>query len=77
LSGDVVVVLKEGWLTKQGGRYKSWKRRYIVLKESRMLYFKDTKKKVLAQYNEYHFYRRSKTLHELSDLPTMTNYWLF
>ena len=31
---------KEGWLTKQGGSRKSWKRRWFVLKDSAVYYFK-------------------------------------
>lgn len=32
--------LKEGWLTKQGGRVKNWKRRWFVLKDNRLYYYK-------------------------------------
>lgn len=38
------VPLKEGWLVKQGGRYKSWKRRYFILKPDALLYFKSNLK---------------------------------
>eukprot|EP00051_Salpingoeca_urceolata_P015557 m.202136 g.202136 ORF g.202136 m.202136 type:complete len:513 (-) comp18435_c0_seq1:264-1802(-) len=30
-----------GWLTKQGGRYKSWKRRWFVMRGNQMSYYKD------------------------------------
>ena len=30
---------REGWLTKQGGRIKTWKRRWVVLDESGVLYY--------------------------------------
>mmetsp|Transcript_26623 Transcript_26623/g.29675 ORF Transcript_26623/g.29675 Transcript_26623/m.29675 type:complete len:429 (+) Transcript_26623:2072-3358(+) len=36
---------KEGWLTKQGGSWKSWKRRWIVLKGETLFYFKTRKDK--------------------------------
>jgi len=32
---------KMGWLKKQGGKVKSWKRRWFVLEEDRMTYYKD------------------------------------
>lgn len=47
-------VLKEGWLTKQGGRYKSWKKRYFALRESRLVYYKDNKKKVYTPPRRSH-----------------------
>lgn len=31
---------KEGWLTKQGGRVKNWKRRWFILSEDRLYYYK-------------------------------------
>jgi len=34
---------KQGWLTKQGGRVKNWKRRWFVLKDNRMYYYKSPK----------------------------------
>jgi hypothetical protein len=34
---------KEGFLTKQGGGYKSWKRRWFVLKGTNLYYFKSKK----------------------------------
>jgi len=34
---------KEGWLYKQGGGFKSWKRRYLILSGSVLYYFKAPK----------------------------------
>jgi len=34
---------KEGFLTKQGGGHKSWKKRYFVLKTNFICYYKDSK----------------------------------
>ena len=34
---------KSGYLTKQGGRWKSWKKRWFVLKDNNLYYFKDEK----------------------------------
>jgi len=34
---------KEGFLTKQGGSIKTWKKRYCVLKEDNLYYFKTQK----------------------------------
>jgi len=34
---------KEGFLTKQGGGHKSWKKRYFVLKTNFVCYYKDNK----------------------------------
>lgn len=33
---------KEGWLWKQGGRYKSWKRRWFILNDNCLYYFEYT-----------------------------------
>lgn len=33
-------LLKEGWLTKQGGVIKTWKRRWFVLNKSTLIYYK-------------------------------------
>lgn len=30
-----------GWLTKQGGRHKSWRRRWFVIRGKQLLYFKE------------------------------------
>jgi len=38
---------REGWMTKQGGSYKSWKKRWFVLKGTQLFYFKN-KKVILA-----------------------------
>lgn len=34
---------KDGWMTKQGGSYKSWKKRWFVLKGAQLFYFKTKK----------------------------------
>lgn len=33
---------REGWLWKQGGRYKSWKRRWFILNDKCLYYFEHT-----------------------------------
>lgn len=35
----------EGWLYKQGGRYKTWKRRWFILKDGCLYYFEYTPEK--------------------------------
>lgn len=37
---------KEGWLVKQGGSWKNWKRRWFVLSDSCLYYFKHTAENV-------------------------------
>ena len=34
--------IKEGWLWKQGGRYKTWKRRWFILNDGCLYYFELT-----------------------------------
>ena len=34
-------VVKEGWLTKQGGKYKTWKKRWFILKNNLISYHKE------------------------------------
>jgi len=34
---------KKGWLTKQGGRIKTWKRRWFILSDNCLYYFKSPK----------------------------------
>ncbi|KAK7112061.1 cytohesin-1-like isoform X2 [Littorina saxatilis] len=34
--------VKEGWLMKQGGRYKNWKRRWFILNDNCLYYFQYT-----------------------------------
>lgn len=36
--------LREGWMIKQGGRYKSWKKRFFKLKSNCLTYHKDINK---------------------------------
>ena len=38
-------VAREGWLVKQGGRVKTWKRRYTILSGNVLYYFKSPKDK--------------------------------
>ena len=35
------LVQKNGWLTKQGGRIKTWKRRWFILSGNCLYYFKE------------------------------------
>ena len=39
-SGIFTNAEKKGWLTKQGGRIKTWKRRWFILSEAGLYYFK-------------------------------------
>jgi len=34
--------IREGWLWKQGGRYKNWKRRWFILNDGCLYYFEFT-----------------------------------
>lgn len=34
--------IREGWLWKQGGRYKTWKRRWFILNDGCLYYFEFT-----------------------------------
>lgn len=36
----MAATVKEGYLTKEGGSFKSWKRRYFILKEGTLSYYK-------------------------------------
>jgi len=38
---DLAPVDKEGFLTKQGGGHKSWNKRWFVLKDGHLFYFKN------------------------------------
>lgn len=40
---DSEVVIKAGWLAKRGGRTKTWKKRWFVLRRDRFAYYKDQK----------------------------------
>eukprot|EP01097_Dermamoeba_algensis_P000096 TRINITY_DN1033_c0_g1_i1.p1 TRINITY_DN1033_c0_g1~~TRINITY_DN1033_c0_g1_i1.p1 ORF type:complete len:436 (-),score=185.52 TRINITY_DN1033_c0_g1_i1:170-1444(-) len=42
---DLVSPVKTGWLTKQGHIFKSWKKRYFVMKDKRLYYFEGTDSK--------------------------------
>ena len=39
-AGDANPVIKNGWLTKQGGFIKTWRRRWFALKDRTLFYFK-------------------------------------
>jgi hypothetical protein len=39
---------KDGYLTKQGGNIKTWKKRWCVLKDGSIFYFKTPKVRALA-----------------------------
>ena len=42
---EFISSVKEGWLQKQGGRVKTWKKRYIILSGNVLYYFKSPKDK--------------------------------
>ena len=42
--------VREGWLGKQGGRVKTWKKRYVILSGNVMYYFKSPKDKAPAGF---------------------------
>ena len=42
---EFISAVKEGWLHKQGGRVKTWKRRYVILSGNVLYYFKSPKDK--------------------------------
>jgi len=42
---DFISAVKEGWLFKQGGRVKTWKKRYVILSGNVLYYFKSPKDK--------------------------------
>lgn len=46
---------KSGWLTKEGGGWKSWKRRWFVLDGNRLTYHK--KEGVCCYLVHFMFYR--------------------
>ena len=41
--------MREGWLGKQGGRIKTWKKRYVIISGNVLYYFKSPKDKAPAQ----------------------------
>jgi len=43
-----MVVEKTGWLVKEGGSFKSWKKRYFVLKNGELSYFKNPGEEALG-----------------------------
>jgi hypothetical protein len=38
--------VKEGWLTKQGGERKNWKKRWFLLQDNILYYFADQKVRI-------------------------------
>ena len=42
-------VVKEGWLTKQGGQYKTWRKRWFVLRNNHIAYHKDPLKEPVGR----------------------------
>ena len=47
---EYIAADKEGWLLKQGGRWKSWKKRYTILSGSVLYYFKSPKDRTPAGF---------------------------
>lgn len=33
-------MIKSGWVVKEGGRYKSWKKRWLVVEKDTLSYYK-------------------------------------
>jgi hypothetical protein len=65
---------KEGWLWKQGGRYKSWKRRWFILNDNCLYYFEFTTDKeprgIIPLENISVGFIFSKRFHQLSSTDT-------
>ncbi len=40
VGGSIGAAEKTGWVRKQGGRVRTWKRRHLVLKDNCLYYFK-------------------------------------
>eukprot|EP00908_Phaeocystis_cordata_P012757 Transcript_23752.p2 GENE.Transcript_23752~~Transcript_23752.p2 ORF type:complete len:535 (+),score=238.14 Transcript_23752:46-1650(+) len=47
---EYIKSVREGWLGKQGGRVKTWKRRYVILSGNVLYYFKSPKDKAPAGF---------------------------
>ena len=47
---EFITSVKEGWLLKQGGRIKTWKKRYTILSGNVLYYFKSPKDKAPAGF---------------------------
>jgi len=47
---EYIKSVREGWLGKQGGRVKTWKKRYVILSGNVMYYFKSPKDKAPAGF---------------------------
>ena len=47
---EYIKSVREGWLSKQGGRVKSWKKRYVILSGNVLYYFKSPKDKAPAGF---------------------------
>jgi len=63
------MIEKTGWLVKEGGSIKTWKKRYFVLKNGEFAYFKDKKEReakgaiILAQASAIQLGERKKHPH--------------
>ena len=42
---------KEGWLTKQGGSIKTWKKRFFVLETTKLAYYKEEEKVFVSLFD--------------------------
>jgi hypothetical protein len=51
-TGSLRVVVKSGWLTKEGRIIKSWRVRWFVLKDKKLYYYKVSKKHKKKKRNE-------------------------
>jgi hypothetical protein len=65
----VLVADREGWLWKQGGRYKTWKRRWFILNDNCLYYFEFTTDKacsiLLIKLIKYFFPRTIHPFYEI------------
>eukprot|EP01101_Sappina_pedata_P006863 TRINITY_DN3515_c0_g1_i1.p1 TRINITY_DN3515_c0_g1~~TRINITY_DN3515_c0_g1_i1.p1 ORF type:complete len:474 (+),score=210.16 TRINITY_DN3515_c0_g1_i1:78-1499(+) len=46
-------LVKDGWLTKQGGSIRTWKKRWFVLKDDKLYYFKGQKDVDMTGYIQF------------------------
>jgi len=45
------VIIREGWLEKQGGMIKTWKKRWFEMKKTTIYYFKQKNGEMMGQIN--------------------------